>query len=73
LAPPNGVFVSPSEAYSSASTAKQTLIPDADTALRCFPVQELSRFEFTLFSHLINEKINTLFRKLEFGRNPRWF
>ena len=35
------------------------------------PYLGLSRFEFALFSHFINEKIDSLFRNLEFGRNPR--
>jgi hypothetical protein len=51
-------------------TQGQTFTPDADTACIGLPAQELSRFESAFFFHLIDEKIDGLFRNLEFGRNP---
>jgi len=45
-------------------------VPDANAAGTRLSTQELSRFEFALFSHFIHEKVDTLFRKLEFGGKP---
>ena len=47
---------------------KQIPIPKLNS--NYLDLQELSCFEVTLFSHLIHEKVDTLFRDFEFGCNP---
>ena len=46
------------------------LLPDPNAAGIRFSTQELSRFEFALFSHFIHEKVDALFGDFEFGGNP---
>ena len=64
-------YLHPTGTYTPATTAGQTQISNADTLRPSLSIQRLSGFEFALFSHFIHEKIDSLFRNLEFGRNPR--